>query len=179
MITKGPLAITQIVKDCIRQEMNENGLLSDVETFIPAYRYEEEFDEPIIWLYEHETTGVEGAGALFNQQLLQTPFEFFCVVYNDDGIEESEIQGKDLAIRVAASVKKNMIHIDEDNSFRLKRIAFDSLYPSGTVDVVGKSERAVIASVKLILEYFVDWNYELSPEKICPILDVEVDVTKG
>lgn len=179
MITKGPLAVTQMIKDCITQEMTSEGLLCDVETFVPAYRYEEEFDEPIIWIYEHETNGIEESGTLFNKQLLETTYEFFCVVYSEDGIEESEILGKDLATRVAAAIKNNIQHTDEEGSYMLRRILFNSLYPSGTVDVVGKSERAVTTSIRLSLEYYVDWNYVLSKKRICEHFDVEVEITKG
>ena len=166
MITKGPIAITQMIKDCITQEMNPEGLLADVETFVPAYRYEEEMDEPLIWMYEHETVGVDGTGTMFNRQLLQTPYEFLCVDYSDDSMEESEILGKDLATRVAAAIKNNIKHQDEQESYNLKRLLFTSIYPSGTVDIVGKTERVVATSVKITLEYFVDWNYVLTKKGV-------------
>lgn len=178
MMTKGPLAITQMVKDCITKEMNPDGLLADVETFIPAYHYEEEMDEPLVWLFEHETVGVEGSGTLFNKQLLQTPYEFICVVYSDESMEQSEILGKDLATRVAAAIKQNIVHQDEEGSYNLKRLSFTSLSPSGLVDIVGKTERVVATSIKVTLEYFVDWNYILSKERICDSFDIEVSIRK-
>lgn len=167
MITEGPAAVTQMVKDCIRQEMQPEGLLSDVVTFVPAYLYEEEYEEPLVWIYEHETTGVDGNGTLFHKQLLQTPFEFFCVVYDED-LEQSEILGKDLATRVAAAIKKNIMRNGEDDSYIFDKVLFDHLYPSGTVDVVEKGDRAVTTSIKLTIQYYVDWNYLLIPEKRCP-----------
>ena len=158
-IIRGPAAVTQMVKDCINAEITQDGLLSDVETFIPAYRYEEEYEEPVIWMYEHETTVADGrVGALSKKQLLQTPYEFFCVVYDEDGIEQSEIRGKDLATRVAASIIKNAKRKDEQNTWVFNRLLFDSLYPSGTVDIVEKSERAVVTSIKIVIEYFIDWT---------------------
>ena len=178
MMTKGPVAVTRMIKDCIRQEMNPEGLLSDVESFVPAYRSEEEWEEPLIWVYEHETIGVEGSGTLFNKQLLQTPFEFFCVAYSEDDLEQSEILGKCLATRVAAAIKHNIKHTDDEGSYQLKRLLFSSLNTPGTVDIVGKSERAVVTSVKVTLEYFVDWNYVLSRKKICNSFDIEVSITK-
>ena len=167
MITEGPAAVTQMVKDCIREEMQTEGLLSDVVTFVPAYLYEEEYEEPVIWIYEHETTGVDGNGTLFHKQLLQTPFEFFCVVYDED-LEQSEILGKDLATRVAAAIKKNIMRNGEDDSYIFDKVLFDHLYPSGTVDVVEKADRAVTTSIKITIQYYVDWNYLLIPEKRCP-----------
>ena len=166
MITEGPAAVTQMVKDCINQEICPEGLLSDVITFVPAYLYEEEYEEPLIWMYEHETTGVDGNGTLFHKQLLQTPYEFFCVVYDED-LEQSEILGKDLATRVAAAIKKNIMRNGEDDSYIFDRIMFDHLYPAGTVDVVEKSDRAITTTIKLTLQYYVDWNYVLREEKGC------------
>lgn len=158
-IIRGPAAVTRMVKNCIRAEMTPDGLLREVETFVPAYQYEEEVDEPLVWMYEHETTRADGTvGVLGKKQLLQTPYEFFCVVYDSDGLEESEIQGKDLATRVAASILKNARRKDETQTWVFDRILFDTLYPSGTVDIVEKNERAVVVSIKLMVEYFVDWS---------------------
>lgn len=166
MITKGLSAVTQMIKDCINQEIQPEGLLSDVETFVPAYLYEEEFEEPLIWMYEHETTAADTNGTLFHKQLLQTPFEFFCVVYDED-LEQSEILGKDLATRVAAAIKKNIMRNGENDSYIFEKIRFDQLYPSGTVDVIEKSDRAVATSIKITITYYVDWNYLLREEKGC------------
>lgn len=158
-IIKGTAAVTQMVKDCINAEIHSEGLLSEVETFVPAYRYEEEADEPLIWMYEHETTVADGRnGALSKKQLLQTPYEFFCVVFDEDSLEQSEIYGKDLATRVAGSIIKNAKRKDANDTWIFNRILFDSLYPSGTVDVVDKSERAVCVSIKLVIEYYIDWT---------------------
>lgn len=158
-IIKGPAAVTQMIKDCIRKEICTDGLLEEVETFAPAYRYEEERDEPLIWLYEHETTVADGkTGVLSKKQLLQTPYEFYCVVYAEDDIEQSEIYAKDLATRVAASIIKNAKRKDTNDTWIFNRILFDSLYPSGTVLVDDTSERAVCVSIKLVVEYYIDWT---------------------
>ena len=98
---------------------------------------------------------------------MQTPFEFFCVVYDED-LEQSEILGKDLATRVAAAIKKNIMRNGEDDSYIFDKVLFDHLYPSGTVDVVEKGDRAVTTSIKITIQYYVDWNYLLIPEKRCP-----------
>lgn len=163
MMIGGPIAVTQMIKDCITNEMNPEGLLKDVESFVPAYRYEEEFEEPLIWLNETKTTGVDGNGTLFNKQLLQTSYEFYCTVYDED-IEQSEILSKNLALRVAAAIKKNVLGEWDNDSYLYNKLLFDELSPSGIVEIVEKSDRAVTASIKITIQYYVDWNYLLRTE---------------
>lgn len=158
-IVKGPEAVTKLVKKCITKEMTEDGLLHDVETFVPSYRLDEKFEEPAIWLFEQETTIKDGKnGALSHQLLLQTPFEFVCVVYDEDDIEQSEIKGKNLAGRVAASIAKNFSRKNEDNEWIATKPVLEAIYPVGTVAVDEKDEKAVATSVRIIFEYYVDWK---------------------
>ena len=43
-IVDGPAKVTQLIKDCITLEMVEDGILEDVNTFIPSYRFDEEIE---------------------------------------------------------------------------------------------------------------------------------------
>ena len=100
-IIKGPAEVTRMIKKCINQEITPEGLLRCVTTFVPSYRMEEELEEPIIWLFEHETTVADGkSGRLSRKLLLTTPYEFVCVVYDEDNIEQAELKSKELAYRV-------------------------------------------------------------------------------
>ena len=148
--------ITNRIKECIRLEMNPDGLLSDVETFIPSYRMEEEMEEPLIWLFEHPTTIADDKTGSLSQKLkLQTPYEFVCVVYDEDDIEESEMLGKNLASRVAASIAKNHIKLNEDKI--ISKIEFETLYPVGEIEIKNKSDKAPATSVRVIAKYWIDW----------------------
>jgi len=157
-IIKGPAEVTKMIKQCIKEEITSEGLLKNVETFVPSYRMDEELEEPIIWLFEHETTVADGkSGRLSRKLLLRTPFEFVCVVYDDDDIEQSELLGKELASRVAASIARNIKRVNTNNEIIFENLKFEALYPVGTVSVVGKSNKAPATSVRLIVEYYVDW----------------------
>lgn len=148
--------ITTRIKECIRSEMTPEGLLSDVETFIPSYRMEEEMEEPLIWLFEHPTTiANDKSGALSQKMYLQTPYEFVCLVYDEDDIEESEMKGKNLASRVSASILKNYLKIDSDRI--ISKIEFETLYPVGEVSIRNKSDKAPATSVRIIAKYWIDW----------------------
>lgn len=148
--------ITTRIKECINAEMNPDGLLADVETFIPSYRMEEEMEEPCIWLFEHPTTLADDkVGALSQKLKLQTPYEFVCVVYDEEDIEQSEMLGKNLASRVAASIAKNSKQLNEDRL--ISKIKFDALYPVGEVTIQNKSDKAPATSVRIIVQYYIDW----------------------
>lgn len=156
-IVDGLAAVSQIVKRCIREEMVSGGLLEEVETFIPAYQNDEPIEEPAIWLFEHETLPVENEGRLSRNMTLRTPFEFVCLVYNSDSLEESELKGKELAGKVAASIGKNFTRVDDNGNRISSKPILDGFYPMGTVSINDSSDRAVITSVKIIIEYNVDW----------------------
>lgn len=162
--------VTCAIKKCITDEMVENGILSDVETFVPSYRLEEPMDLPAVWLFEHPTTLKGKLG--FNGCIdLTTPFEFVCVEYDED-IETSEIKGKNLAWRVGQSIFKNKNQL-QSNQRVFNDIRFQTLYPVGEVQIQGKLNK--IPATSIILEF--DYAAELIP--MPPIEDfkeVEVDV---
>lgn len=156
-IIEGPAYVTQMMKECINAEMVQGGILEDVNTFIPSYRFNEEIEEPAIGLYEHETVPVLD-GTLSHKIELQTPFEFVCIVYDDEDIEQSEIKGKNLAGRVAASIAKNFTRITIDgNRVPVLKPRIEAIYPVGTVEVQGKSDEAVATSVRILINYYIDW----------------------
>lgn len=155
-IIDGLGAVSQIVKRCIRDEMKPGGLLEDVNTFIPSYRKDEPIEEPAIWLFEHETTVVED-GTLSKQVKLNTPFEFVCLVYDADDLEMSELKGKELAGRVAAAIGKNYRRIDDNGNQISSKPVLDGFYPIGAVDINESSDKTVVTSVRINIEYYVNW----------------------
>ena len=156
-IVTGPAKVTQLIKDCITLEMVEGGLLEDVVSFVPSYKFEEEVEEPFIGLFEHETTPVLN-GSLSHKIELSTPYEFICIVYDDDDMEQSEIKGKNLAGRVAASIAKNFKRKDSNGeSLPILKPVLETIYPAGTADVIDQSEQAVVTSIRISVNYYVDW----------------------
>lgn len=154
-LVKGISKVTRLVKNCITEEMVPEGILHDVKSFIPSYRFEDDWDEPLIGLFEHETQPVTD-GTLSHKIELQTSYEFFCVIYDDD-LEESEIRGKDLAGRVCVSIAKNLKRIFEGEKLPVKKPAIVSINPVGTVLVAGTSQQAAVTSVVIKITYYVDW----------------------
>ena len=156
-IVEGPAKVTQLIKDCITLEMVDGGILEDVNSFIPSYRFDEDIEEPCIGLFEQETTPVID-GTLSHKIEVQTIFEFICIVYDDEDIEQSEIKGKELAGRVAASIAKNFRRKDsQGNTVPVKKPVLEGLNPVGTVEVQDKGEEAVATSISIRINYYIDW----------------------
>ena len=155
-IVEGPAKVTQLIKDCIHAEMVEDGLLEEVVSFIPSYQFDDEIEEPFIGLWEQETRPVVD-GTLSHKIEFQTPFEFICVVYDEDDMEQSEIKGKKLACKVAASIAKHFTRQVDGEAIPVKKPVFEILNTVGTVDIVDKSDRAVATSIRISINYYVDW----------------------
>ena len=154
-IVDGPAKVTKLVKQCIQLELDD-GILSDVITFVPSYNFDGEIEEPAIGLFEHETTPVV-TGTLSRQIELQTPFEFICIVYDDEDIEKAEIKSKELAGKVAAAIARNFQRELDGEIIPMLKPVLNSINPVGTVTVEGKSDLAVATSVRITINYYVDW----------------------
>ena len=153
----GLAAVSQIVKRCIREEMCEGGLLEEVNTFIPSFRNEEKIEEPAIWLYEDVTTVADGEGRLSKQITLRTPFEFVCLVYDEDDLEQSELKGKELAGKVAVAIGKNFRRFDVNGMQISSKPIIEGFHPYNAVDINEQSDSVVVTSVRIIIEYTVNW----------------------
>ena len=148
-----------IMKGCIDSEMVTDGLLDDVETFIPVYTGEKNLPEPLIWMYQLETTPVRNPD-LSQTMELQTPFQFNCAVYEPE-IEDSNISCQNLACRVVLSILKNWQTIQAGllpGERMIVQIKFDRYYPLGTIEVNGKSERLPVIGVRLDVIHRINWK---------------------
>ena len=151
--------VYKIMKDSIDAELGEDGILSDVETFIPVYSEEERVDEPLIWMYQLETIPVRNAD-LSQTMDLQTPFQFNCAVYEPD-LEDANKECQNLACRVVISILKNWQTIQNSltpSERMITNISFDRYYPLGTIEVNGKSERLPVTGVILNVTHRINWT---------------------
>ena len=147
----------KIMKGSITAEMTSGGLLEDVETFIPVYLEEEHVEEPVIWMYQLETTPLKGAD-LSRTMDLTTPFQFNCAIYESD-IEDANTNTQNLACRVVLSILKNWQTVQNDLNLprHILNITLDRYYPLGTIQVNGKSERLPVIGVRLNVNHRINW----------------------
>ena len=152
--------VHEIIKQSLEAELTENGLLEDVETFIPVYTNEEHVDEPVVWMHQLET--IPGRQADISGTMeLTTPFQFNCAVYEVE-IEDANIATQNLANRVGLSILKNWQTIQsqelEPGKRMIKNITFQRYYPLGTIEVNGKSERLPVTGIVLEVHHIVNWQ---------------------
>ena len=158
-IVSGFENIYKIMKQSIEAEMTPTGLLKDVETFIPIYNEEEKVDEPLIWMYQLETTPSRQADISQTMELT-TPFQFNCAVYERD-IEDANTSTQNLACRVVLSILNNWQTVQNQilpGNRMIRNITFDRYYPLGTIEVNGKSERLPVTGVILNVNHIINWK---------------------
>ena len=148
-----------IMKECVETEMTDNGLLKDVETFIPVYLEEDRVEEPVVWMYQMETTPLRQADISSTMEL-QTPFQFNCAIYESD-IEESNTSCQNLACRVVLAILNNWQRVQSNllpGNRMIRNITLDRYYPLGTIEVNGKSERLPVIGVRLNVNHVINWK---------------------
>lgn len=151
--------INTIINKCVSDEINPDGLLSDVETFINTYYNEGQVDEPVIWITQHPTT-VERNADISKTLLLKTPFEFDCGVYEVD-LEDANTSSQNLCNRVILSILKNWQTVQSEklpNNRMIRNIELETYSPMGYVDVTGKSDKVPITGVILNVYHVINWQ---------------------
>lgn len=152
-------AITRIMRECINRELTSEGLLSDVENFIPVYYHDSTVEEPVIWMTSHPSRA-EGNSDLSQTMDIITPFEFACAVYDTD-TETSELASQNLATRVILAVTRNFLHVQKElyDKRIMKNIGLETFYPVGEVTIRGKSDKLPATAVVLNVTHTVNWVY--------------------
>ena len=151
--------INTIINKCITDEMTQDGLLFDVETFINTYYNEGQVEEPVIWITQHPTT-VERNPDISKTALLRTPFEFDCGVYEVE-LEDANTASQNLCNRVILSILKNWQTIQASElpgNRMIRNIELDTYSPMGYVNVEGKSDKVPITGVILNIYHIINWQ---------------------
>ena len=158
-ILTGFKKINEIIQTCITNEMTDEGLLEDVETFIDTYYNEGQVEEPVIWITQHPTTASRQAD-ISNTIELTTQFEFDCGVYAQE-MNEANMLSQNLANRVILAILRNWQTVQAEllpGQRMIKNITLETYSPMGYVDVVGKSDKMPMTGVILNVNHIVKWS---------------------
>ena len=158
-VMKGMEKIQEIMKTCIENEITENGILEDVETFLVIPREEEHVEEPFIWMYQHESRASRQADISHTMELT-TPFQFNCAVYEKE-MTDAEQSTMNLATRVIYAIAKNWQRVQSEllpGQRMIRNITLETFYPMGTVDVNNKSEHLPVVAVVLNVNHIINWK---------------------
>ena len=151
--------LDQIMNECINREITDEGLLSDVESFVNTYYEEGQVEEPVIWMTQHPTTANRQADISQTMELV-TPFEFDCGVYSVE-IEDANRLSQNLANRVILSILKNWQTVQTEilpGKRMIRNITLNRYSPLGYVDVKGKSDKVPVTGVVLDIHHIVNWS---------------------
>lgn len=150
-------SIKRVITACIEKEMQEGGVLEDVETFIPTYYNDNVVNEPVVWVTQHPSRAVRQADMSKTMDIL-TPFEFDCAVYRKD-IEDAENSSQNLAFRVVLAITKNILTVQNELLGKriIKKVDFETYYYVGDVQIVGKSDRLPTTGVVLNFTHTINW----------------------
>lgn len=150
-------SIKKVLQKCIEKEITQDGLLSNVETFIPVYHNKSVVEEPVVWMTQHPSYA-ERQADISQTMDVTTPFEFTCAVYHPD-LDEAENASQYLALNVVLAITKNFLQVQKELLGRriIKRIDLGTYYPVGQVEIVGKSESVLATSAVLNIVHTINW----------------------
>jgi len=160
-IVKQKDLVTRSVWNYLTVEMTEDGLLSDVQTFIKHFLSEEVKNPPIIWVWEHPTIPQPNKTQnLSAKQEVMTTFEFVCACYDPD-LSKAQLLSDNLATRVGASILKNFnkVKVADDDTGRLfTNVEFEAIYPvSDGAVIAGRSKAVPATRIIFNFKYMFDW----------------------
>jgi len=164
------------VKEAIRMELKERnpkGILKDVESFETTSEIEHSVDFPLVWLVENDTVPDRGNGSIDSKEAVITPFEFVCVVLDEeDDFEISEEKATNLAARVGASLLTNWnkvkINLPEKESRPFIDIRFKKFSPVGEMIIEGKSKKVPATSIQFDFVTRIHWKKCKDKEEKAP-----------
>lgn len=147
-----------IMKTCIENEITDGGLLEDVESFFTIYNDEDHVEEPVIWMYQHETRAGRQPD-ISSTMDLTIPFQFNCSVYEPE-LEDANTSTQNLASRVILSILRNWQTVQAEimTGRLIRNITLETFYPLGTIDVNNKSERLPVIGVLLNVNVIINWK---------------------
>lgn len=151
-------SIKTVINACIEKEMQPDGLLKDVETYIPTYYNDDVVDEPVVWVTQHPSRAERKADLSQTMDIL-TPFEFDCSVYKPE-LEDAEIASQNLAFRVVLAITLNILTVQQELLGKriIKRVDFETYYHVGDVQIVGKSDKLPTTGVVLNFVHTINWK---------------------
>ena len=157
-------ALYNIMRECVQREICPDGLLEDVETFVPSYDTESRVEEPVVWMTQHPSRAEKQADISRTMDII-TPFQFTCAVYKPD-IEDAELASQNLATRVILCITRNLLSVQNELYGKrfITTIGLETYYPVGEVNIVNKSEKLPATGVVLNVTHRINW--ELCCKKI-------------
>lgn len=163
--------IPEKFSDWISREICEDGLLEEVERFIPTFRSHFEVDGTTVWIYKQDwrilDTEINSLGTS-TSTVIEYPFEVAVIVQRPD-IRRADKKALQLQSKVISSVMKNYYpnifrELQEDPREAqgtlhgvIEKITVDTGYNDGSLEAINQEEDVVIKGVLFTLRVCIDW----------------------
>lgn len=150
--------IQQYIKNLVLQEVNNEGLLSDVQSTKTLFKDLTITEVPSIWIYlgnwniEEETINKNNSRATLVYEVE------ISVICNLPELEDSDVQATSIQSRIVESIIKNwkrLIH--KEMNIQNPGINIETGYDDGRLRVANKQTRVVIKGILTRFRFTLDW----------------------
>lgn len=154
----------QVITWFFEQEIGENGLLSDVETFFDSNNTKDIIRPPLLWFDKKAITFEDGVQ---NSKLTRVtiPFNLICGVDVNNDMVEAELEGINLASRCITAIYRN---INKDHPYRdyiyIRKFEFSEIEPNGLFQITNKTKLLPAARVSMSITVELDMMQYLTSE---------------
>lgn len=154
-----PLEIIQdYIRNLVLQEVNSEGLLSDVQSTKTLFKDLKITEVPSVWIYLGNWKIEEEAMNKNNSRATLVYEVEISVICNKPDLLDSDIQATSIQSRIVESIIKNWKRvIDREQNIQNLGINIEQGYDDGQLRVANKQPRVVIKGILTRFKFTLDW----------------------
>ena len=136
----------------------QDGLLSDVNTFLTAANNQDHIDAPIIWLEKESIPTIPMSCS--DSTLIDIPFNLVCCAEILEDFQTAENDSLNLACRCITSLFKNIIKTRNImEHVKVRGFTLTNLDPNGTFEIINKT--TLLPATRVQLTFHLEINFML------------------
>lgn len=157
MTLKSPLEQAyDVIEYYFKQELEGNGILSDVNTFLTSANNKEHIDAPVIWIEKETITSSYAQHS--DSSLIDIPVNIVCCAEVEDDFQTAENASMNLASRCITSLFRNVKKpADLGKHITLRGFTIQSIDPNGTFEIINKT--TLLPATRLQLTFHISLNW--------------------
>lgn len=153
----------EVIEHYFKQEL-ENGLLSDVNTFLTSANNKEHIDAPVIWIEKETITSSYAQHS--DSSLIDIPVNIVCCAEVEDDFQSAENASMNLACRCITSLFQNITQpTNLGKHITIRGFTLQSIDPNGTFEIINKTTLLPATRIQLIFHICCNWMLYLDGEE--------------
>lgn len=154
-------SVYNVINYWITNQMTPDGLLHDVEMYIPSSGMYDHLDAPFIWIEKTEITTTT-AISHSNAMALQVPVSIVCCAEIIDTLQEAEQYSQNIASRVISSLIFHTTRIRPcGNNLKIRSFKVNRIYPNSnptnTFEIRNQTMMVCACRIDVLFVFEVDW----------------------